>query len=152
RRENEYVWMCQQMQNRRYALRKEAARDRCHRGRKGIEDRYRSAPTVRDVEDGNALNFAFWQVAVPGGSLRLGREPARPIPSERVKRLPLRYAPAALTFQLDGLTAIGLPTALQEHLVRVGAVPFADYVKELDRHSDTTLGELLAFMQAHHLQ
>src|SRR5262249_29559073 len=38
-----------------------------------IEDRYRSAPTARDVEDGNALNFAFRQGSLPGGSLRPGR-------------------------------------------------------------------------------
>jgi hypothetical protein len=152
RREIEYLEMCHRMQARIYALRKASEHERIEQFRKETVDRYRTAPTARDVESGNALNLAYWDLSAAIGYLQKSREAPVSIPSALVKQLPLQYAPEAITFQLGSVTPDRVPQPPRARVGGVGCEPFHKYVGELNDLPVTTLADLLRFMQLNHFQ
>jgi hypothetical protein len=152
RRENEYLAMCHREQLRIYAANRARQHARIEHSRTETDDRYRHAPTARDVESGNALNLAYRELAVAIDYLHKSREAALPIPSALVKQLPLQYAPNALTFQLESVAANRLPRPRRAQLVGAEVAPFDKYLGELNDLPVTTLADLLRFMQIHHFQ
>ncbi len=152
RRECEFIEMSQQIQNRRYVLKRAAQHEMRERNRKKIEDRHRQSPTARDVVCGDALNSAFREITTASEILRDSREAAMPIPSDLVRQIPLRHAPHALTFQLERVSASRLPIAIRRYVAGAEANAFAKYVRRLNTQPTTTLGELLNFMQVFQLQ
>jgi hypothetical protein len=140
------------MQCLRLTQRRTAHRARLNRNRQSIDDRYRDTPTLRDIERGDALNAAWRQLAASGSFLQRHRDTVT-IPSAVIRQLPLRSAPDAVTIQLgDVQTLESLPAALRNHVVRVGATRLVNYLEFLSREPETSLGELLSFMEAYHLQ
>jgi hypothetical protein len=153
RRENDYLARVQEAQSRRYARRLAAEQERINRIRKEIDDRYRDAPTAWDVEHGDALNHAFRLLTASPSVLRRDRGAGPTISIALVRRLPLRYAPGAETIRLDRVMDLpSLPPAVRAYVLGVGADPLADYLKRLESESETTVGQLLGFMQDCHLQ
>jgi hypothetical protein len=152
RRQNEYLAMVQQEQARRYTQRQRADRQAHDEYRKQTEDRYRSAPLATDLQSGNALNLQFRELGQAVEYLGKTGESATPLPSVLVNQLTLRHAPTAFRFRLVDLEPGQLPQVLTSEVIRGTAEPFEAYVRELKRCPTTTVGELLRFMRAYHLQ
>src|SRR5262249_50674244 len=85
--------------------------------------------------------------------LRRGRGVGPTIPIALVRRLPLQYAPGAETIRLDRVMDLpSLPPAVRAYVLGAGMDPLADYLKRLESESETSVGQLLGFMQDYHLQ
>jgi hypothetical protein len=153
RRENDYLARVVQSQSRIHARRLATERDRIARIRKAIDDRYREAPTVWDVEHGDALNYAFRMLTALPSCLGHGGGAGATIPIAMVRHLPLRYAPGAETIRLDRVKDVSnLPPAVLAYALGARTDPADNYLRGLRNESETTVGQLLEFMQEYHLQ
>jgi hypothetical protein len=152
RRQIEYVEMSHRQQARIYAQRKASRHHQHERYRKETENRYRTAPTAWDVESANALNFTIREHSLRGDYDGGSGGADMPIPSGLVKQLPFRYAPSGLTFRLGDLMAGRLPSAVRAQVVRADFDRFQSFLTELDERTTTSVGKLVRFMQAFHVQ
>jgi hypothetical protein len=109
---NEYFHEAQMSANRRFAQRRDLARDRVLQAAEATRKRLRDNPDPRDVFRGDALNVALDEINDPRVYRRDLRSAKVKIGGEKIRTIPFQYAAAAITVSIDQLANGPLPAAL----------------------------------------
>ncbi len=109
---NEYVHEAQENLNRKRALRTAQARERTSNLNDAIMTRLRDTPEPREIFQGSALNVALEDLNDPRIYIKALQGAKVKIGGEKIRIIPFRYNPAALTLSLHQLATSTFPPAL----------------------------------------
>jgi hypothetical protein len=134
---NQYAYLSQQEANWAYAQRSQSSRNRIARAKEATYQRLHNHPTPRDIAHGDALNVALDELRDPSVSLQTLKGGRARLRGALVRDIPLHYAPAAITFNVNQLLQDGPPPVLRSGAFAAERTALATFTAEV-RHE---LGE-----------